>query len=554
MSLRDSKSQDGSTTIIRRVVERSVRPQIDGENSLSTNKILTTIARQHQDEQREMQELNNKFSAYLDRVHYLENQNKFLNKELDFLRKNWAGETGKIQVEFDPKIRELRRSIDDSIRNQALQELQLKRHEYEIFQIEQQINSLNPDHDRERLAFVKNQLDQSIVELEQIRVEFDQRLKDLSRQRQSMEFSLSDLNNLKNELDSRQIERILLESEIQTLREHAAFEEATFKVQLDEFEALESTPIDVSGFYRNELARAISEIRSDFEILSRGRSTELEEFYRIKTEEVQKKIEEDEKKRRQISKENILESKENSVLRSSIKETSDEIQHLKNENIDLQNYFDSLLKDFEQIQSEREKENFLLEKNYSELNEKINEKENLIGTILENNVSLQFEISTYRHLLEVEENHLIRTEKREILPNFPLSNNNENEKQNATKKMTVSKTARGPISIDSVDLETDSIVLINEKFSGNEQNLQNWSLRRENDKNEEIQFVFPDSFSLRPRESVRILSKNSPVTSRLSSNVLLAENLRTWGQGQKMVTRLVDNNNEEKAIVTQQFQ
>lgn len=240
MSARDSQIQDGSKTVIRRIVEHGVRP-LSGDQSgqsSTTNQVITSIVRQHADEQKQLQELNNKFAAYLDRVHYLEDRNKRLTNELDVLRRAWGNETSQIQSIYDPKLRDFRRSIDQSIKDQAIQELQLKRYEYDIYQIQQQINSLNPEFDREKLILVKNQLDRSAVELDEIRVQFDQRLQDLARQRETMEFFLSDLNNLKNELDSRQVERIVLENEIQTLREHGAFQDAIYQVQRSEFQSL----------------------------------------------------------------------------------------------------------------------------------------------------------------------------------------------------------------------------------------------------------------------------------------------------------------------------
>jgi hypothetical protein len=112
----------------------------------------------------------------------------------------------------------------------------------------------------------------------------------------------------------------------------------------------------------------------------------------------------------------------------------------------------------------------------------------------------------------------------------------------------------GPISFDSVDLETDSIILVNEKYSGNSQPLTNWTIRRQNDQQPEIVYSFPSTFALRPRQTIRIVSKRSPQRGYSSSDILINDKIDSWGQGRKMVTRLIDDRNEEKAIITQIFQ
>ena len=105
-----------------------------------------------------------------------------------------------------------------------------------------------------------------------------------------------------------------------------------------------------------------------------------------------------------------------------------------------------------------------------------------------------------------------------------------------------------------MDLESDAIIIVNEKYSGNDQSFQNWTLRRQIDQQSEFVYQFPSNFSLRPRQTIRILSKSSPAAARSTGDTLIADKIDSWGQGRKMVTRLIDDRNEEKAIITQVFQ
>jgi chromosome segregation ATPase len=240
-----TQSNDGSTTIRRTLVERGLRPAsrngIEHERSSSQSSatiVMSTIARQHEDEQRELQELNAKFSIYLDRVHYLEDYNRKLSSELDSLKQAWGSDATQLQSAYAPQLLALRQAIDGAIRDQSLQELKMKRHEYDAWQIEQQIAALDVDHDAQRLNLLKQQLDSSNLELEHLRTQFDQRLTELARQRAQMENLLNTLDGTKNELDNQQLERILLENELQTLREHAGFQDAIYQSQRAELLSL----------------------------------------------------------------------------------------------------------------------------------------------------------------------------------------------------------------------------------------------------------------------------------------------------------------------------
>ena len=83
------------TFIRRTIIERGYRNTSGnlpaGRSGLEA---VRNLAVQHEDEKREMQELNNKFGAYLDRVKFLESQNRKLQVQLDELKQKW----GKIYV------------------------------------------------------------------------------------------------------------------------------------------------------------------------------------------------------------------------------------------------------------------------------------------------------------------------------------------------------------------------------------------------------------------------------------------------------------------------
>jgi len=194
-----------------------------------------------------------------------------------------------------------------------------------------------------------------------------------------------------------------------------------------------------------------------------------------------------------------------------------------------------------------------------------------------NNVSLRFEINTYRRLLEVEEGHLQRIESGEggltsggaggrgssssyhyhsgtsIGPNTTGARFDQGSDL-STKKMTVQKSARGPIAIDQVDPQGNFIVIENAGSTGKDQDLKGWTLRRKIDSKDDIVYKFPDNFVLKSRSRIRILCRNASKGSINEKETLVADGVPTWGTGTIMVTRLIDANGEEKALFNQKFQ
>ncbi|CAF2412358.1 unnamed protein product [Rotaria sp. Silwood2] len=557
---------DDSTVIRRTLVERGVR-QVGDSNTVkgpsSTAAAITAIARQHDDEQRELQDLNAKFAIYLDRVQYLEDYNQRLSADLQNLKQEWGGDMSQLQAAYGPQLQALRLALDHAIRDQAFQELQLKRHDYDIWNIQEQITSIDGGYDTYKLNILKQELEASNIGFDQLKSLYDKTFIDLENLKNLMNNLLKEIDGLKTELDNEQLERIMMENELQTLKEHLAFQCCVYQIQRDDLLSLATPILDVSAFYRLELAHAISDIRRDFEVLFQTQTNELETYYRIKTEQVRQEIEEENERKRLLASEGTVELMDTAHLTSSLRDGQNELLSLKKLNKDLQTDFDAIIDDLEKIQNERLREKESYDRELIVIREQIADRQDLIDAILQNNISLRFELSTYRGLLDAEEQHLNRISQEpqtnslssglsSLSPISKISDENRNNLE--TKKMTVQKTARGPISFDSVDLENDSVILVNERYSGSEQSFRNWSIRRQIDQQPEIIYQFPTTFSLRPRQTIRIFTKRSSQSTNSLGDNLVADKIDTWGIGQHMITRLIDNNNEEKAIITQIFQ
>jgi len=110
-----------------------------------------------------------------------------------------------------------------------------------------------------------------------------------------------------------------------------------------------------------------------------------------------------------------------------------------------------------------------------------------------------------------------------------------------------------PVTIDQVDPQGNFIVIENSGAAGKDQEMKGWTIRRKVDLKEDIIYKFPDTYVLKARSRVRILSRTASKTSISDREVLVAEGVQTWGVGTNMSTRLLDAGGEEKALLNQRF-
>jgi len=153
------------------------------------------------------------------------------------------------------------------------------------------------------------------------------------------------------------------------------------------------------------------------------------EYYRIKTEEIREQAAEQKRKVEEARRTGSVEIMDLTSLKSLLAENRDGYLLLQKEHSELSNTLRSLEEDYERITSEQSRAQLERDRELAEIRALAEQREQAIAAVLENNVSLRFEINTYRRLLEVEG---ARIDVQPVLPPEVL-----------TKKMTVQKSARG---------------------------------------------------------------------------------------------------------------
>ncbi|CAG5134416.1 unnamed protein product, partial [Candidula unifasciata] len=105
-----------------------------GSASVATTGVISFKSTREK-EKKDLQDLNERFANYIEKVRFLEAQNKKLASELEQLRSHWGKETSKVKLMYETELTEARKLIDDT--NKEKSRLQLR-----VGQLEEQLNDV----------------------------------------------------------------------------------------------------------------------------------------------------------------------------------------------------------------------------------------------------------------------------------------------------------------------------------------------------------------------------------------------------------------------------
>jgi intermediate filament protein if len=366
---------------------------------------VVAIQENREREKRELSHLNDRFASYIERVRYLEAQNKKLQLELEHLRGKWGTQTTKVKDMYDVEIREARRIIDDTAKDRASAELRAKRAEEETLKFKDKYDVLlaGRDSDRQKIGALQKQLADNEADLNLFR----RRLADLEDEQkryraESQKLSL-DIQRVTQDLDQETIARVQLENEKQSLEEEINFLKQIHAQEIEELKHanLIGTALDPANFFKHELSNAIRDIREEYEQLNNQQRNELESWYRLK---VTQAVQEIQARRAIEAPENVREREEIKKLRVLVTDSRKDIAAIRQRNGELENRVHELeelvqIERREGIQATNERD-----REIQELRNRLEELGRDYEELVTTKSSLDAEIAIYRKLLEGEEN------------------------------------------------------------------------------------------------------------------------------------------------------
>lgn len=183
-----------------------------------------------------------------------------------------------LRRKYDKDLSALRKQLDMTTCNMLLAQIQAIRADSDKASTDHQVGFVHSFIvvDQQRAVYCAQEYERSKVELAAILGQLDGRKQEIERSKAELKRQLDYVQGLNKEYDNELMSRVVLEIELQTIREELVFTRAVFEEQRNEVLALGTIHLDITQFYRDELTRAVTNIKKDFELLARARHQEWE--------------------------------------------------------------------------------------------------------------------------------------------------------------------------------------------------------------------------------------------------------------------------------------
>jgi intermediate filament protein if len=343
-----------------RTIERSVHygslsaaPPAGAYANVTTTGV-TAVKSSREREKKDMQDLNERFASYIEKVRFLEAQNRRLADELEKLKSKWGKETTQIKAMFQAELDEARKCLDDADREKARLEIRVASLEEQLEELRNKLADANRAviEERERAQRNDQQLSDYEAEINLLRRRLAQLEGDKDKDKKQIATLQEALNRARIDLDNETLLHVDAENRRQTLEEELEFLKQVHEQELKELSALayRDTTAENREFWKNEMGQALREIHQVYDDKMDTIRGELETFYNLKIQEFRTGA-----TRQNMETQHTKE--ESKKLKSTLTECRDKLNDLDGKNAQLQRELDMLRREKEERERQMEGEN-----------------------------------------------------------------------------------------------------------------------------------------------------------------------------------------------------
>jgi len=517
----------------------------------------TAVIAQREREKRDLQELNDRFASYIERVRFLEADNKRLQSIIDVLKVKFEKLEETLKEMYEAELEQARKTIDETTKAKAEVELKVARLEEELADYKRRYEDEAREHalTKANIPKLEKAISERDAQIDFLTKNVDALERELARLKGEIARLQRDLSDAKTAADAEIVARIELESMVQSKDDEINFLKNMYEEKIRQLMDLNFDSEDYRAMFSNELALALRDIRAEYDaILEAQKGADNDSWYKAKFNEMMMTS--------QRSGNELAGAKDEvKKARAKYAELQKEIMALRAHNAALEERILALEAELdEQAKLHRlaiDERDAEIEKLRAQLAAQILE----LKELMDSKLALDAEIATYRRLLQGEESRL-----KEHMANgggmvvqsssssASASAGGASQQVTVTRsemsaKTTYQRSAKGPISITECSPDGKYIVLenTNKSKSGNkDQALDGWMIKRKVDNAAEMNFNFPKGFVLKSGKAVKVWARSGGGVHKPPEEIVWNE-AENWGIGSNIVTTLYSEKQEEKA-------
>jgi predicted nucleic acid-binding Zn-ribbon protein len=233
-----------------------------------SNSGITDFKGNRQKEKREMQNLNERLAMYIEKVNFLDAQNKKLEAENEALRNRKVEDLQPIRDAYENELSQARKVIDELSGTKGVAEAKCVGLQDEIDRLRDLIatyESQGKDY-RKKIDSQANQIGEYEGELHTLRLRVGSLEDENAKLRELLEKVQDQIRGLRSDLDQETAAHIEAECLAQTKAEEAAF----YKDLLDQAELMKPEPITIKGmdtadYWNSQMKKALREINAAYD-------------------------------------------------------------------------------------------------------------------------------------------------------------------------------------------------------------------------------------------------------------------------------------------------
>uniref|UniRef100_A0AC35U8H9 ASD2 domain-containing protein n=1 Tax=Rhabditophanes sp. KR3021 TaxID=114890 RepID=A0AC35U8H9_9BILA len=503
-------------------------------------------------EKKEMSDLNDRLATYIEKVRFLEAQNRKLAADLDLLRSKFGKGTVTVRGMYEKELEQARRIIEESKDDRVSLDKSINGllEEIETYKMKYEETKMLRNSDRKIIEDLIHTLTKIQSETQNVHKLIDNLNDDVLKMKRENGDLLQELQRTRNDVDQETLNRIDYQNQVTTLLEEISFIVRANKQEILDLQAMayRDTTTENREYFKSELSAAMRDIREEYDQVCNAQRTDIESWYRIKIQEIQTKFNH--------------KNMEQSYAKEEVRKLRSQLGEIRGRLADLESRNAILEKQQEELSYQISDDQRTYEASITDRDEQIrkmrSEHEALmveLQALLDKKQTLDAEIAMYRKMLDGEENRAgLRLLAEQVAKTRGFSQSSETEtvrliKGEHTSRSGFSRSAKGNVSIVEANMDGKCIVLENSNRS-KEENIGGWKIKRIVGGSEprDIVVTFPKDLILKPMSSVKIFARNAGVHRPPESLVTDEE---SFGSGNHVQTFLFNKAGEERATLLQ---